>query len=121
MEKKFTFHSKEEDGFLKCWYSTTDSDLIIWEKNNEIYSSRMIIKKSQKEEIILDFIITNYKIQFYKTENSQPTPLKNNSELLREVGNLNSKEFIEEIYHKFKNNLNKKHSVLFDKINSIIE
>ena len=76
-----SFFSKEEDGFTKNWYSYQNSDLIIWEKNNEIYSVRFIFKKDLNNEIVLDFDITHPHLKFYKTENFPSIKMKMNKEL----------------------------------------
>lgn len=117
-----SFFSKEEDGFTKNWYSYQNSDLIIWEKNNEIYSVRFIFKKDLNNEIVLDFDITHPHLKFYKTENQEIYPLKNNTQLLiSDNKNIDCKSFIYEMNKIFSNRISPRHSSIFNKLECFVE
>lgn len=116
-----SFFTKEEDGFVKNWYSSLDSDLIIWEKNKEIYSLRFIIKKNDDKEIVLDFDITNPKLKFYISENQEISPLKNNTQLLIQDKSINDEYLISKLFEKFGGKLKTQHQIVFEKLNYFVE
>lgn len=116
-----TFFSKEEDGFVKNWYSSLESDLIIWEKNKEIYSLRFIVKKNENQEVVLDFDITKPVLKFYITENQDISPLKNNLQLLVQDRNLSDKYFIKKLIENFDGKLKTEHQIIFEKLNYFLE
>lgn len=120
--EEISFFSKEEDGFTKNWYSYQNSDLIIWEKNNEIYSLRLILKKELNNEIVLDFDITNPNLKFYKTENQEISPLKNNTQLLvSDNKNIDCKSFIYDMKNIFSNKINPRHGSIFNKLECFVD
>lgn len=121
VSSEVTYFSKEEDGFVKNWYSSFDSDLIIWEKNKEIYSLRFIIKKNENKEIVLDFNITNPNLKFFIAENQEISPLKNNTQLLIQDSSVNDKYLINEMFIKFNGKLKSDHEVVFEKLNYFVE
>lgn len=121
ISSEITFFTKEEDGFVKNWYSSLDSDLIIWEKNKEIYSLRFVMKKNENKEIVLDFNITNPKLKFYITENQDVSPLKNNTQLLIQDKSISDKYFITKLKEVFGGKLKSEHQIVFEKLNYFVE
>lgn len=121
ISSEITYFTKEEDGFVKNWYSSLDSDLIIWEKNKEIYSLRFVMKKKDNKEIVLDFDITNPKLKFYITENQDVSPLKNNTQLLIQDKSISDEYFITKLKEVFGGKLKSQHQIVFEKLNYFVE